>query len=152
MATRGMYTTPARLGATHVALCIGNCKYEGSPLKNAANDAQDVAALCTKLGFSTELVLDATLKDMLAAVRAFGGKLPRGGVGLFFYAGAWGTARAAVGCHPLIDCFPRPRRGGEGPELPHTDQLQGGGCVRLGVHCAEGGDGVGDAGPSRLQS
>ena len=97
MSTRGMYTTPARLGATHVALCIGNCKYEGSPLKNAANDAQDVAALCTKLGFATELVLDATLKDMLAAVRAFEGKLPRGGVGLFFYAGTWeGCSRVAT--------------------------------------------------------
>ena len=86
--SRGMYTKPAPLGATHVALCIGNSKYASSPLRNAGNDAQDVAALCTKLGFATELVLDATLKDMLAAVRAFGGKLSRGGVGLFFYAGA----------------------------------------------------------------
>ena len=105
--SRGMYTTPARLGATHVALCIGNCKYEGSPLKNAANDAQDVAALCTKLGFATELVLDATLNDMLTAVRAFEGKLPRGGVGLFFYAGAWETARAAVGLPPTHRLFPQ---------------------------------------------
>ena len=37
--SRGMYTKPAPLGATHVALCIGNSKYANSPLKNARNDA-----------------------------------------------------------------------------------------------------------------
>lgn len=62
-----MYTKPAPLGATHVALCIGNSKYASSPLKNAGNDAQDMAALCTKLGFATELVVDASLEDMLSA-------------------------------------------------------------------------------------
>ena len=51
---RGMYTEPAPLGATHVALCIGNSKYASSPLQNAVNDAQDMAALCTNLGFATE--------------------------------------------------------------------------------------------------
>ena len=89
--SRGMYTKPAPLGATHVALCIGNSKYANSPLKNARNDAQDMAELCTKLGFATELVLDAALNDMLAAVKAFGDKLSPGGVSLFFYAGAPGT-------------------------------------------------------------
>ena len=87
MCSRAMYTKPAPLGASHVALCIGNSKYANSPLKNAGNDAQDVAALCTKLGFATELVLDATLDEMLDAVTAFSGKLSRGGVSLFFYAG-----------------------------------------------------------------
>jgi Caspase domain len=85
--SRGMYTKPARLGATHVALCIGNSKYASSPLQNAANDAQDMAALCTNLGFATELVLDATLDEMLDTVAAFSGKLSRGGISLFFYAG-----------------------------------------------------------------
>ena len=86
--SRGMYTKPAPLGSTHVALCIGNSKYASSPLRNAGNDAQDMAALCTSLGFATELVVDASLEDMLAAVRAFSSKLTRGGVSLFFYAGA----------------------------------------------------------------
>ena len=96
MLARGMYTTPARLGATHVALCIGNSKYASSPLKNAANDAQDVAALCTQLGFATELVLNASNAQMLDAVEAFVSKLSKGGVSLFFYAGA--SAFALCGC------------------------------------------------------
>ena len=39
---------------THAALCIGNSAYVSSPLANAAHDAEDVAALCRTLGFSTE--------------------------------------------------------------------------------------------------
>ena len=54
MASKGMYTKPAPLGATHAALCIGNSKYVSSRLNNAAKDAADVAALCTNLGFATE--------------------------------------------------------------------------------------------------
>jgi uncharacterized caspase-like protein len=87
MASRGMYTKPARLGASHVALCIGNSKYASSPLQNAANDAQDMAALCTNLGFATELLLEASNDKMLEAVEAFVSKLSKGGVSLFFYAG-----------------------------------------------------------------
>jgi uncharacterized caspase-like protein len=86
--SRGMYTKYAPLGATHVALCIGNSRYASSPLQNAANDAQDMAALCTKLGFATELVQEASNDKMLEAVEAFVSKLSKGGVSLFFYAGA----------------------------------------------------------------
>ena len=103
---RGMYTTPARLGATHVALCIGNSKYTSSPLKNAANDAQDVAALCSQLGFATELVQEATNDQMLAAVEAFVSKLSKGGVSLFFYAGA--SAVALCGCHLQVSALTYP--------------------------------------------
>jgi uncharacterized caspase-like protein len=90
MASRGMkvtFSAPAAL-PSHVALCIGNSKYASSPLANAAHDAQDVAALCAKLGFATEVLLEASLEQMLAAVEAFVAKLSRGGVSLFFYAGA----------------------------------------------------------------
>ena len=57
MAMRSMVTfsAPAAL-PNHVALCIGNSKYASSPLQNAAHDAEDVAALCRKLGISTEVV------------------------------------------------------------------------------------------------
>lgn len=81
------FSAPAAL-PNHVALCIGNSKYVSVPLKNATHDAEDVAALCRSLGFSTELVLDASLDDMLSAVSAFVKKLSRGGVSLFFFAGA----------------------------------------------------------------
>ena len=87
-----MYTTPARLGATHVALCIGSSKYVSSPLKNAATDAADVAALCTELGFATELVQDASRRDVVLAVDAFVRKLARGGVSLFYFSGAPGSS------------------------------------------------------------
>ena len=90
MASRGVkvtFSAPAAL-PSHVALCIGNSKYASSPLANAAHDAEDVAALCRKLGFSTELLLEASLEDMLGAVEAFQSRLTRGGVSLFFFAGA----------------------------------------------------------------
>ena len=90
MAARGMkvtFSAPAAL-PSHVALCIGNSKYASSPLANAAHDAEDVAALCRKLGFSTELLLEASLEEMLGAVEAFQARLTRGGVALFFFAGA----------------------------------------------------------------
>jgi hypothetical protein len=81
-------TTPAP-GATHVALCIGNSKYASPyhPLKNAGNDAQDMAALCTKLGFATELVLDASKSDMILAVEAFAQKCKGADTSLFFFSG-----------------------------------------------------------------
>jgi uncharacterized caspase-like protein len=99
--TRGVkvtFSAPAAL-PSHVALCIGNSAYASSPLKNAAHDAEDMAALCRSLGFSTELLLDASLDDMLTAVAAFVKNLSRGGVSLFFFAGAqscpaaWSAAR-----------------------------------------------------------
>ena len=89
------FSAPAAL-PSHVALCIGNSKYASSPLKNAAHDAEDVAALCRKLGFATELVLEASLDDMLSAVDAFVKKLTRGGVSFFFYAGAQSRAELAL--------------------------------------------------------
>lgn len=69
------------------ALCVGNSRYASAPLNNSANDARDVAALCTSLGISTELLLEASLDQMLGAVNAFTEKLQRGGIALFFYAG-----------------------------------------------------------------
>ena len=92
---RAMYTTPATR-PTHVALCIGNGAYASSPLRNARNDAEDVAALCGRLGFATELVLDGSLDGMLAAVDAFVHRLHRGGVAIFFYAGVPARAGRAA--------------------------------------------------------
>ena len=73
------------------ALIIGNGAYAGSaPLKNPANDARDVAAALSQLGFEVvnrQKMVDLTQKEMLSAVRAFGQRIRGGGVGLFFYAG-----------------------------------------------------------------
>ena len=90
MAERGVAVVAQKpAGVSHgVALCIGNSKYASSPLRNAANDAEDVAEKLRALGFATELLLEASLAQMLDAVEAFVVRLQRGGVSVFFYAGA----------------------------------------------------------------
>ena len=69
------------------ALVIGNGSYNSGPLKNPANDAADIATLLKKLGFSVTLMKNADLQEMEEAIEAFGSRLKRGGVGLFYYAG-----------------------------------------------------------------
>jgi hypothetical protein len=70
-----------------IALVIGNSAYSSGPLKNPVNDAADMAAMLKKLGFSVTLQKNAGLQEMDEAIEAFGNRLKRGGVGLFYYAG-----------------------------------------------------------------
>jgi hypothetical protein len=70
-----------------IALVIGNSAYSSGPLKNPVNDAADMAAMLKKLGFSVTLKKNAGLQEMDKAIEAFGNRLKRGGVGLFYYAG-----------------------------------------------------------------
>jgi len=70
-----------------IALVIGNSAYSSGPLKNPVNDAADMAAILKKLGFSVTLKKNARLQEMDEALEAFGNRLKRGGVGLFYYAG-----------------------------------------------------------------
>ena len=51
------------------------------------NDAADMARILKKRGFDVSLETNANLVKMENAVRKFGKKLKRGGVGLFYYAG-----------------------------------------------------------------
>ncbi len=83
------YSIPLTHAATEqrTALVIGNGTYSSSPLKNPVNDAADMAASLTKLGFSVTLKKDANHQEMEDAIREFGEKLKKGGTGLFFYAG-----------------------------------------------------------------
>lgn len=115
MADRGVRVTATARPGSAFALCIGNSRYAASPLLNAANDAEDMAALCTRLGLSTQLLLQASLDQMLDAVDTFTHKLQPGGVALFFFAGTSQHSSASL-CSPLI-C--RPRVGGQGTQLPH---------------------------------
>jgi len=69
------------------ALVIGNGGYSSSPLRNAVNDAADIAANLQKLGFSVTLKKNANHQEMEDAILEFGEQLKKGGVGLFFYAG-----------------------------------------------------------------
>ena len=73
--------------AQRVALVIGNSQYESAPLANPVNDATDMAAALTRLGFTVILKKNASQEAMEEALEDFGNRLKRGGVGLFFYAG-----------------------------------------------------------------
>ncbi len=70
-----------------IALIIGNAHYKSSPLRNPVNDAADMARVLKGLGFDVMLRTDAGQKEMENAIREFGNKLRRGGVGLFYFSG-----------------------------------------------------------------
>lgn len=73
--------------ARRIALVIGNAAYREAPLKNPANDARDIAAALTRLGFDVILRTDATLPQMEQAIDTFYARLKQGGTGLFYFAG-----------------------------------------------------------------
>jgi len=82
-----MSVTPSHAAESRFALVIGNGRYDTGRLKNPANDATDMAVALKRLGFSVVLKKDARQQEMEEAIRDFGQRLKRGGVGLFFYAG-----------------------------------------------------------------
>jgi len=72
----------------HTALVIGNAAYEEvSPLANATNDADDVAAILAKRDFTVIKKTDCTHKEMDLALKEFRAELKDSDVGLFFFAG-----------------------------------------------------------------
>lgn len=79
-------TAPA-VREIRIALVIGNGAYPEVPLKNPVRDAQSMAKALLACGFQVQVLVDASLPQMEAALRTFGQKLRAGGVGLFFYAG-----------------------------------------------------------------
>ena len=70
-----------------IALVIGNGDYKSSPLTNPVNDARAMADALKETGFTVIRKENASLKEMTLALRDFGDKLKKGGVGLFYYAG-----------------------------------------------------------------
>ncbi|MGC9313924.1 MAG: caspase family protein, partial [Sediminispirochaetaceae bacterium] len=76
--------------AERFALVIGNSNYTSiSPLRNPANDAEDITGTLRSIGFEVDVLLDADLRSMREAVRSLGDRLTvnKDSVGLFFYAG-----------------------------------------------------------------
>ena len=73
------------------ALVIGNGAYTASlgRLANPENDAHDITAVLTHLGFSVDKILNASLDQMDDAVLRLKGKLEadKNSYGFFFYAG-----------------------------------------------------------------
>ena len=80
---------PAPAEVRRVALVIGNAAYESlTPLKNAANDAEDMCAALKALGFDTRCHTNLrTRGDFRAAVRQFAAALGPGVSALFYFAG-----------------------------------------------------------------
>ena len=70
-----------------LALVVGNSTYRVAPLRNPANDAEDVARVLRELDFKVTLLKDASQRQMKDALREFGTQLRKGGVGLFYFAG-----------------------------------------------------------------
>ncbi|WP_439577147.1 caspase family protein [Elioraea sp.] len=74
--------------AQRVALVIGNGAYvEAPPLENPANDATDIHAALTRLGFDSELVVDADRISLERAIRRFGDRAVGAEAAMLFYAG-----------------------------------------------------------------
>ncbi len=87
---RNFIVTPQAAGTAQqqrLALVIGNNAYKDAPLLNPANDARAVAQALDAAGFRVILKIDASHKEMLAAVREFGSRLREGGQGVFYFAG-----------------------------------------------------------------
>lgn len=69
------------------ALIIGNSDYDSIPLRNPVNDARLINDSLRAVGFKTAVKENLTLAQMKAAIRSFASALPKGGVGLFYFAG-----------------------------------------------------------------
>ena len=73
---------------TRVALVIGNSAYQNAePLKNPVNDARAMAKVLREAGFEVIARENVTRRMFVEALYEFAGKVPPGGVGLFYYAG-----------------------------------------------------------------
>jgi WD40 repeat protein len=70
-----------------VALVIGNGNYKTVPLSNSINDAFDMEKVLRKVGFTVTLVPDVSYANMKQEIKAFGKKLNKGVVALFYYSG-----------------------------------------------------------------
>ena len=71
------------LALERIALVIGNADYQVSALKNALNDAQDMAKALEDLDFKVTLVKNADKKTMKNAIYDFSDKLNENTVSLF---------------------------------------------------------------------
>jgi Caspase domain len=70
-----------------LALVVGIDSYPKSPLLNARNDAQAMAAMLRELGFAVTLLQDIPRSQLVSSVAGFGELLRPDDVAFFFYAG-----------------------------------------------------------------
>jgi uncharacterized caspase-like protein len=83
-----LVATALPAAAQRVALVIGNGAYREAPaLANPTADARGMAAALGRLGFATDLLLDADRAQMEAAIRRFGEAAAGAEAALVYYAG-----------------------------------------------------------------
>lgn len=76
------------LAETRVALVIGNAAYASvSPLSNPVNDATDLAAALSRIGFDVTLATDLDINGMRTALRDFRDKASGAEMAMVYYAG-----------------------------------------------------------------
>ena len=79
---------PPKFIQKRLALVIGNADYKTAPLRNTVNDARSMNRTLSDLGFSVDLVENATQNEMKKRIDLFGRKLQSvKGVGLFYFSG-----------------------------------------------------------------
>src|SRR5215475_8147815 len=78
----------ARAADNRVALVIGNADYQHAPhLATPANDAQDVAATLTRLGFDVVLRQNSPADDLRRAFADFSEKSAQADIAMVYFAG-----------------------------------------------------------------
>jgi len=83
-----LWSIPPLQAVERIALVIGNGDYEIKSLDNPPHDAEDVAKMLRQVGFQNPIVkINADQATMESAIAAFGERLHKGAVGLFYYAG-----------------------------------------------------------------
>jgi hypothetical protein len=88
LAVLAMAQAPAALAEKRVALVIGNAAYQNTtPINSTKNDAVDMAAALTRLGFDVVDGTDLDKRSMERTMRQFTQKLARADVALFYFAG-----------------------------------------------------------------
>jgi len=87
-ALTGFAAAPASADGKRVALVIGNSAYRNVPaLPNPANDAADVAAALTRLGFTVALITNATFDEMRRGLIALGRDAAGADMAVVYFAG-----------------------------------------------------------------
>ena len=78
----------AAAAESRVALVIGNSAYrQQTPLRNPSNDAIDIAASLSRLGFAVKPLIDATYEDLRKALLEFKAQAKSAEIAAIFFAG-----------------------------------------------------------------
>jgi uncharacterized caspase-like protein len=81
-------SVPEQFHEVRLALVIGNSNYSNlRKLSNPANDARSIADVLQKLGYKTQLLLDASDQKIRSEVRRFASDSSKADVALVYYAG-----------------------------------------------------------------